>query len=364
MDLFADLPPPSSPKKDVPSLFGDLPPATETPVLGSKREPDKEENEKNLESIKRQKTQAAPFSFEAFIAERKGERDEMQDAHCILTDLIQSLEKPLPSFVSQLVYFGIFDGHNGARASQFAAQNLHLNIVKKFPKGDIQNVDREVKKCLLDAYKRTDDEFLQKASEASPSWKDGSTGVTILGVDDVIYVANIGDSRAVLCREGESGAVQSITLTKDHSPVTYEERTRIQKAGGVVREGRVMGALEVSRSFGDGRFKHCGVICTPDVRKCTVTKDDRFILMACDGLWKVFSSEEAVGFVSGILKDTSLLPPKDPVPSTNFETKTSVDPFAYRCEAACNKMAVEAVKRGCADNVTIMLVVISMSSTT
>ena len=95
-------------------------------------------------------------------------------------------------------------------------QNAHVVF---FLVGIIQNVDREVKKCLVDAYKKTDDDFLQKASEASPSWKDGSTGVTILGVDDVIYVANIGDSKAVLCREGEGGKTLSITLTKDHSPV-------------------------------------------------------------------------------------------------------------------------------------------------
>lgn len=44
----------------------------------------------------------------------------------------------------------------------------------------------------------------------------------------------------------------------------------------VCREGRVSGIMEVSRSFGDGRFKHCGVVCTPDVIKCTLTPQDRW----------------------------------------------------------------------------------------
>ena len=43
----------------------------------------------------------------------------------------------------------------------------------------------------------------------------------------------------------------------------------------LVRDGRVQGILEVSRSFGDGRFKHCGVISTPDIKRCTLTDNDR-----------------------------------------------------------------------------------------
>lgn len=80
-------------------------------------------------------------------------------------------------------------------------------------------MDREVKKCLMEAFKKTDDEFLQQASATTPSWKDGSTAVAILVVNDVIYAAGIGDSRAVLCREGTDGELTPVVLTKDHSPV-------------------------------------------------------------------------------------------------------------------------------------------------
>ena len=63
-----------------------------------------------------------------------------------------------------------------------------------------------------------------------------------------------------------SGCV--IELTKEHSASVYEERQRIQKSGGTVKDGRVLGVLEVSRSIGDGPFKTYGVISTPDIRKC------------------------------------------------------------------------------------------------
>ena len=45
------------------------------------------------------------------------------------------------------------------------------------------------------------------------------------------------------------------------------------------RDGRVSGVLEVSRSIGDGKFKHCGVTCLPDVKKCTLLSEDRYVLL-------------------------------------------------------------------------------------
>ena len=86
-------------------------------------------------------------------------------------------------------------------------------------------------------------------------------------------------------------------MFKHTSVIQYEERIRIQKAGGMVRsvttwylisihsqspnscssDGRVMGVIEVSRSIGDGRFKHCGVTCIPDVTKFEITDKDRSV---------------------------------------------------------------------------------------
>jgi integrin-linked kinase-associated serine/threonine phosphatase 2C len=63
-----------------------------------------------------------------------------------------------------------------------------------------------------------------------------------------------------------------------------------------------MGIVEVSRSIGDGRFKRCGIISVPDVLRCQLTDNDRFILVACDGLWKVFSTDEAADFVTSVLE--------------------------------------------------------------
>uniref|UniRef100_A0A3B4FN61 ILK associated serine/threonine phosphatase n=1 Tax=Pundamilia nyererei TaxID=303518 RepID=A0A3B4FN61_9CICH len=188
----------------------------------------------------------------------------------------------------------------------------------------------------------------------------------------MVYVANLGDSRAVMCRmeAAADGQRRSLTLvlSKEHNPTIYEERMRIQRAGGTVRseslpsstsasrpqltvmcsclrrDGRVLGVLEVSRSIGDGQYKRCGVISTPDLRRCQLTPNDRFLILACDGLFKVFSADEAVKFVLGVLQDGS----KEKGAGQMEEER--------RFEAACQQLASEAVRRGCADNVTVILV--------
>lgn len=62
--------------------------------------------------------------------------------------------------------------------------------------------------------------------------------------------------KAILCRKkADSNELQAIQLTADHSPINFEERSRIQKAGGSVNNGRLLGISEVSRAFGDGQLK-------------------------------------------------------------------------------------------------------------
>ncbi|KAM7398790.1 hypothetical protein PAMP_018100 [Pampus punctatissimus] len=258
----------------------------------------------------------------------------MQDAHVMLPDMNGCMSAP-PCQVSRVSYFAVFDGHGGARASRFAAEHLHHNLAKKFPSGETENLDKLIKKCLLDTFRQTDEDFLKKASSQKPAWKDGSTATCVLVVDDMVYVANLGDSRAVLCRmeaaggaaEGQRKAV-TLALSKEHNPTIYEERMRIQRAGGTVRDGRVLGVLEVSRSIGDGQYKRCGVISTPDLR--------RFIILACDGLFKVFSADEAVKFVLGVLQEGSV----ERRPGLTEEEEV-------RFEAACQQLASEAVMKLC-----------------
>lgn len=88
--------------------------------------------------------------------------------------------------------------------------------------GTLQNLNKELKKCLIDSFKKTDESFLAEAARNRPSWKDGSTAVVLLVVDDVVYSANLGDSKAFLCRKEEHG-IKCIPLSKDHTPASVRQ---------------------------------------------------------------------------------------------------------------------------------------------
>jgi serine/threonine protein phosphatase PrpC len=123
-----------------------------------------------------------------------------------------------------------------------------------------------------------------------------------------IVSCNIGDSRAILSRNG-----QAIDLTKDHKPELPEEKSRIEKVGGFIKwDGdvdkkgkpiagrgvyRVNGNLALSRAVGD-MYMRPFVVATPDITLFDGDwKNDEFIIVATDGFWDVFSSEYAVHFV-------------------------------------------------------------------
>ena len=136
MDLFADLPPPDSEKsssKNDGGLFGDLPEPSGPKI--EKRKPDQNVDDEAPKS-KRRLQNDVKYLLKGYVTERMGEREDMQDAHVIMDDFEPEFnDDEIPPDVSRLAYYAIFDGHAGAEAAKFAAQNLHKNIVKKFPKG-------------------------------------------------------------------------------------------------------------------------------------------------------------------------------------------------------------------------------------
>ncbi|XP_053378531.1 integrin-linked kinase-associated serine/threonine phosphatase 2C-like [Mercenaria mercenaria] len=244
--------------------------------------------------------------------------------------------------------YGVFDGHGGVRASRFASENLHKNLRDKFPKGDITVVEKDIRKAFIDSFKKTDDDFLKLATKSKPVWKDGTTAILVLLINESMYIANIGDSQAVLCRYKEdTKTCVPVPLSVPHNPSLYDERMRIQKQGGHVKDGRVMGVLEVSRSIGDGQYKKLGVTCTPDVKKCALTDNDRYVIIACDGLWKCFEPVDSIKFTNSILEEDC---PKD--------TEDNKSGKNNKYETACNKLANEAVLRFSGDNVTVLLLAI------
>ncbi|KAL3670030.1 hypothetical protein V7S43_005400 [Phytophthora oleae] len=110
----------------------------------------------------------------------------------------------------------------------------------------------------------------------------------------LLYVANVGDCRAVLC----TADALAVDLTTDHKASLPAEQARIEASGGFVHNGRLDGILQISRGFGDLAHKQDGhLVVTPDVVEHLVDPSDQFLLLASDGLFDVLTSQQAVNFV-------------------------------------------------------------------
>jgi protein phosphatase PTC1 len=94
----------------------------------------------------------------------------------------------------------------------------------------------------------------------------------------ILYCANAGDARGVLCRAGKA-----VRLTYDHKGSDKQEAKRITDAGGFVMSGRVNGVLAVTRSLGDSSMKEF-VVGAPYTTETELCDDDEFLILACDGV--------------------------------------------------------------------------------
>ncbi|KAF9227233.1 protein phosphatase 2C [Gyrodon lividus] len=110
----------------------------------------------------------------------------------------------------------------------------------------------------------------------------------------VLYSANAGDARGVLCRAGKA-----VRLTYDHKGSDKQEAKRIMDAGGFVMSGRVNGVLAVTRSLGDSSMKEF-VVGSPYTTETQLCDDDEFLILACDGLWDITGDQGAIDLVRHI----------------------------------------------------------------
>ncbi|KAL2919767.1 ATPase [Polyrhizophydium stewartii] len=110
----------------------------------------------------------------------------------------------------------------------------------------------------------------------------------------VLYTANVGDSRAVLCRDGTAAR-----LSYDHKGSDQQEARRIIEAGGFVMNNRVNGVLAVTRSLGDTSLKEW-VIGNPYTTETVLGDKDAFLVLACDGIWDVCSDQQGCDIIKDI----------------------------------------------------------------
>ncbi|KAJ4981485.1 hypothetical protein NE237_032322 [Protea cynaroides] len=190
---------------------------------------------------------------------------------------------------NELGLFAIFDGHLGHDVADYLRSHLFDNILKE------PDFWTETECAISRAYRITDTTILEKEVDLG---RGGSTAVTAILINgQKLVVANVGDSRAVICKNGEA-----IQLSVDHEP--SKERKNIENRGGFVSNlpgdvPRVDGQLAVARAFGDKSLKE-HLSSEPDVAVEMIDDDAEFVILASDGLWKVMSNQEAVDSIKHI----------------------------------------------------------------
>ncbi|KAK5824374.1 hypothetical protein PVK06_019145 [Gossypium arboreum] len=256
-----------------------------------------------------------------------GGRPYMEDAHICIADLAKNFGCDLVS-EEAISFYGVFDGHGGKDASHFVRDHL--------PRVIVEDVDfpLELEKAVTRSFMETDAAFAKSCSLES-SLASGTTVLTAMIFGRSLLVANAGDSRAVLSWHG-----RAIEMSKDHRPCCMKERRRIEALGGFVDDGYLNGQLGVTRALGDWHIegmKETGerigpLSAEPELKMITLTKEDEFLIIGSDGIWDVFTSQNAIDFTRRRLQEHNDV------------------------KLCCKEIVEEAIKRGATDNLTVVVV--------
>ncbi|XP_019056505.1 PREDICTED: protein phosphatase 2C 3-like [Tarenaya hassleriana] len=234
------------------------------------------------------------------VASSRGGRRDMEDAVAIHPLLCPEYSG------SRWHYFGLYDGHGCSHVATRCRERLHELVQEELLRDGKEDWNRTMER----SFTRMDKEVaLCKETVTGANCRCelqtpdcdavGSTAVVSVITPEKIVVANCGDSRAVLCRNGKP-----VPLSTDHKPDRPDELDRIQAAGGrvIYWDGpRVLGVLATSRAIGDNYLKPY-VICEPEVTITDRTDDDECLILASDGLWDVVSNETACAVASMCLR--------------------------------------------------------------
>nr|GFB00791.1 probable protein phosphatase 2C 25 [Tanacetum cinerariifolium] len=244
---------------------------------------------------------------------KKGKRDVMEDRFKAIVEFNGEQKQ---------AFFGVFDGHGGPKAAEFAAENLNKNIMTEVEKLGENNIIEAIRQGFVN----TDSQFLTQDHQG------GSCCVTAFIRDSELVVSNAGDCRAVVSIGG-----MATSLTSDHRPSRPDEKLRIESLGGYVdtshRVPRVLGSLAVSRGIGDRSLKQW-ITAEPETKVVKILPEFEFLIMASDGLWDKVSNQEAVDLARFFCVGNNKLEPV----------------------LACKNLVELSLSRGSVDDTTVMIV--------
>ncbi|XP_047313471.1 protein phosphatase 2C and cyclic nucleotide-binding/kinase domain-containing protein-like isoform X2 [Impatiens glandulifera] len=235
-----------------------------------------------------------------------------QDSFCIHTPFGTNLNDH---------FFGVFDGHGefGAQCSQFVKRKVCENLLR-----NSQFKSNAVQACHA-AFLATNSQLHADSLDDSMS---GTTAITVLIRGRTLYVANTGDSRAVVA-ERSGNDIKAVDLSIDQTPFRVDELERVKLCGARVltldqieglkdpdvqcwgtEEGEDDGdpprlwvengmypGTAFTRSIGDSIAETVGVVANPEIAVLELTPDHPFFVIASDGVFEFLSSQAVVDMV-------------------------------------------------------------------
>ncbi|PIA37453.1 hypothetical protein AQUCO_03000197v1 [Aquilegia coerulea] len=265
---------------------------------------------------------------------QQGRKGINQDAMTIWEDFNGEPDK---------IFCGVFDGHGPAghivathirdvlpSKISLAMKSSEHNNSDRINEGDSHNDDKGCSKhsdkdetyhpqisswtkSFIKAFEELDNEL--SLDPTIDSYCSGSTAVTLFRQEEHLLVANLGDSRAILCTRNKKKRLVPVQLTVDLKPNLPYEAERIKSCNGRVfampEEPNMCRlwlpdenspGLAMSRAFGDFCLKDFGLISTPKVYYTKLSSKDEFVVLATDGVWDVLSNKDVVKIVASARK--------------------------------------------------------------
>jgi len=197
-------------------------------------------------------------------------------------------------------FYSVYDGHGGDVVSNYLKDNLQNEIIKHIK--CFEDINQYYKKIILESFENIECDIMKQSKKDIKIKKSGSCALILITNDDNIYIANLGDSRGIICSNNNLINILSI----DHKPRNEYESQRVYKFGGKIEKVNDIyrifpGGLSVARTIGDSESKlpeFGGVLniisSTPDLLTFKNNGNIDFIILGCDGIYDNLSNKKIV----------------------------------------------------------------------
>ena len=222
------------------------------------------------------------------------------------------------------IYMSVCDGHGieGHFVSDFIKDALPYCMSENLKNTNILSETELTHQIITETF--IDVNNMLVANENINSLFSGSTCVSVIYTPERLIVPNIGDSRAVLARyDNITKSYKAIDLSRDHKPTEKDESQRIYENDGRIQPfteegGEFVGpqrvwlkneevpGLAMTRSFGDRVAATVGVMSEPEIKEFDFDENDKFMIIASDGIWEFISSQECVDIVKDFYEKNDL----------------------------------------------------------